>query len=194
MALSASIKLIKTFPFKGGIHEFSNRYHFIGGTPPDATHWAQLAGTVVAAEKQIYSTDVAIVQVVGYGPGSDLPLYEELLNVPGTLANEAGVSHSPGECAALATFTTAARSTKNHPIYLFNYWHGVFTEDAAAGQDTLAPVQHTAMTTYASAWQTGSMNDGTTQYHRSSPRGAPATSVVVDQFVTHRDFRHTRSQ
>jgi hypothetical protein len=81
---------------------------------------------------------------------------------------------------------------KNHPIYLFNYYHSVFVDTAAGGQDTLEPNQHTVFTTFANKWLTG-FTDGTLQYKRCSPHGAGALTAFVENHVTHRDFPYSPS-
>ena len=60
MAATPSIKVIKSFQYKGATRSFSNRYHFSGGTPSDATHWATLSDNVVAAEKALYAAHTTI--------------------------------------------------------------------------------------------------------------------------------------
>jgi hypothetical protein len=103
-----------------------------------------------------------------------------------------GALPSPGECAALVRYSTAGRTTKNHPIYLFNYYHRVYTNQAGASTDLLDVNQKTAMGTYATAWITG-FSDGSITAVRAGPNGDAATGQIVEEFVTHRDFPHTPS-
>jgi hypothetical protein len=95
----------------------------------------------------------------------------------------------PGDCAALVRYTTTQRTSKNHPIYLFNYYHGVYRADAASASqyDDLQTGQGTAMTTYAGSWVTG-FSDGTNAYKKAGPRGAVAQSGAAESKITHRDF------
>jgi hypothetical protein len=187
-----SVKVDKTFPFKGANRDFSNRYHFLGGTPPDAAHWKLLMDSVVSVEQTIFSADALIVKITGYAAGSELPVHEELYNTPGNLSPGAGVAKAPGEVAALVRYTTNARSIKNHPIYLFQYYHDIFVDTAAGGQDTLSPNQHATMLAYGQQWLNG-FTDGVFTYKRASPHGAAAVSVAVETHVTHRDFPYTPS-
>jgi hypothetical protein len=92
----------------------------------------------------------------------------------------------PGDVAALVRYSTATRTSKNHPLYLFNYYHGV---NASAGgtPDDLLATQRTAMSTYAAAWITGFSDGGSTK-HRSGPHGDLATGALVEPQLTHRDF------
>jgi hypothetical protein len=192
VATNASIKVIKQFNFKGGIRQWSNRYHFNGGTPVDATHWHTLMDNVVTAEKAIHASTITIVECIGYAAGSEIPVASKTYTTTGT-ATPAGSSVSvPGECAALARLSTGARTTKNHPIYLYSYYHGVTRLVSAGVFDTLDAAQRTAIDTYCGSWITG-FSDGTITAVRASPQGAAATGHQVEEYLTHRDFPYTRS-
>jgi hypothetical protein len=158
--------------------------------PPDSGHWTTLANAIVAAEKAIYPSEAnggaKIVGVVGYAPGSEIPVFNLTYTTDGTLS-AAGFAPCPGDVAALVRYSTPDRSTKNHPIYCFNYYHGVGTSGGAGSQDTLLASQRTAMQTYASAWITG-FSDGTTTFKRSRPSGDLVTGSLVASMVTHRDL------
>lgn len=178
--------------FKGGTRHFSNRYHFNGGTPADATHWHTLMDAVVTAEKAIYNGSVTIIEGIGYAAGSDVPVATKVYSTAGTLTPLAGSSDTPGEVAALVRYSTAARTTKNHPIYLFNYYHRAHVLASTGFPDTLDGTTKTAMQTYATAWITG-FSDGTITAVRASPNGAAATGSIVEEYVTHRDFPYQTS-
>jgi hypothetical protein len=187
-----SLRVTKSFPFKGATREYSNRYHFLGGTPGAASNWKALMDAVVQQESLLVSSDTHVVSAIGYAAGSDLPVHTELYNTPGALSPGAGVAKAPGEVAALLRFSTNARSIKNHPIYCFNYFHDVFVDTAALGQDTLSPNQHSTILGYGNQWISG-FSDGFNQLVRSSPHGALCSQPVVETYVTHRDFPPTRS-
>jgi hypothetical protein len=72
------------------------------------------------------------------------------------------------------------------PIYLFNYYHGVYI-DSVLGVDNWAATQLAAAQTYANAWIAG-FSDGTTSYNRAGPNGATATAALAETLLTHRDF------
>jgi hypothetical protein len=187
-----SLKLIKSFPFKGGFRTFSNRYHFLGGAPVDSGHWTSLILNAADFEKTVFSSDCTITEGIGYLAGSDVPVHTEIINLQGNLVPGSGVAKAPGEVAALLKFSTDARTIKNHPIYLFKYFHDIYVDTAAGGQDTLSPNQHTNIGNVASIWLSG-LSDGTNAKTICSPRGAAATGFVVDSHVTHRDFPYTPS-
>lgn len=187
-----SIRVIKSMPFKGGTRLTGNRYHFLGGTPADATHWHTLMDAVTAAEKACTHPSVTIVEAIGYAAGSDVPVASKVYSLAGTLSGGASTQVVPGECAALVRYSTAALSTKNHPIYCFNYYHYVLIGTASGDGNELASTHKTALQTYATAWISG-FSDGSITATRCSPAGHAATGSLVDQYVTHRDFPYTRS-
>lgn len=185
VAATPSIKITKSGEFKGQTQYWSNRYHFNGGTPADSTHWGNLADAIKAAEAPCFDGATTFRSWTAYNAGSDVPVASGSLSGTGS-GSWSGYTLVPLECAALIRWATAARSTKNHPIYLFSYMHGVARPNSG-DSDALLPAQKTAFETYATSWISG-FSDGTNTYNRAGPRGASATSRVVNAYITHRDF------
>jgi hypothetical protein len=192
MAASPSIKVLKTSSYKNGLRTWSNRYHFNGGTPADAAHWHTLMDAIVTAEKATLDGETTIVECIGYAAGSDVPVASKTYSTAGTLTFVSGNAPQALEVCALVRYSTNARTTKNHPIYLFNYVHNVAVNTGGVHFETLDANQKTALGAYATAWVAG-FSDGTITAVRSSPNGAAATGAIVEEFVTHRDFPYSPS-
>jgi hypothetical protein len=183
---------VKTTPYKGGLRTWSNRYHFNGGTPADATHWHTLMDNVTAAEKPCYGSSTTIVEAWGYAAGSDVPVANKVYSVAGTLAPATNSRVGALEGCMLIRWATAARSTKNHPIYLFAYIHSAAFDTAQTYKELLDANQKSAGATYASSWISG-FSDGTITAVRASPNGAAATGSLVEEYTAHRDFPYQTS-
>lgn len=190
MAATPSVKIVKASPFKGGTRLWSNRYHFNGGVPSGDTQWHALMDAVTAAEKLATNVDTQIVSAVGYDAGSDVPVSSKAYSLTGT--SIAAGAKSPLEVAALVRYATTARTSKNHPVYLFNYYHGPLVNKDSAGADVLSSDLRTLLNTYAAAWISG-FSDGSHTLVRAGPNGATATGEFTEEYVTHRDFPYSRS-
>lgn len=188
MAATPSVRVVKNFSFRQSSKNWSNRYHFNGGTPANDTAWHTLMDAIVAAEKLCYSSDVEITECIGYAAGSEMPVSSKSYTTAGTWAGDANGKRAPGECVILGRYSTTARSSRNHPVYLFNYWHGVWANyNSADEQDLPFGAQKTLFQTYMAAWLSG-FSDGSHTLVRAGPNGATATGAEVEDFITHRDF------
>jgi hypothetical protein len=157
----------------------------VGGTPADGAHWTTFSDAVVTAEALIHSSNITIVSTTGYAAGSAIPVFSKTYSTAGS-RSAAGVI-AAGDVCGLIRYATAARTSKNHPIYLFNYYHGP-TQQPPPNQDKLDSGWVTAYGTYASAWDSTGFSDGTLTLKRAGPNGASATGHIVETYVTHRDF------
>lgn len=180
--------MLKAFPFKGGTRVWSNRYHFTGGTPANSTAWNTLFDNVTSAEKAIHAATTTITEAIGYAAGSEVPVASKTYALTGTVSAAAAGAQAPGEVVGLVRYSTNARTTKNHPIYCFNYYHGTFHNGASATVlDNLDANVKAAYELYAGKWLTG-FSDGTLTLVRSTPQSATCTGQVTESHVTHRDF------
>jgi hypothetical protein len=187
-----SIVITKQFTYRAGTRTFSNRYHFEGDLPVDAAAWTTLADNITAAEKGIYASNVTIILATGYNaatatstnPHGDA-VFTKAYSLVGTLTPTTGELEAPGDAVQLLRFSTPARSAKNHPVYLFNYFHGAWL--ASTGGDDAWSGQTSAINTYGGDWVTG-FTDGTGARPRCGPRGAVATGHSIVPFIRHRDF------
>ncbi len=190
MAATGSVRIVKEFTFLGAVRQFSNRYHIGTSVPADNAHWLTLFDAITAAEKLIYKSfatgGARIVEAVGYSPGSEVPVAVKTYSLDGTGA-PSGFLPTPGDTAALVRYSTPDRSTKNHPVYCYNYYHTIGADGTLPGGDVVNAAQKVLVQTYANAWITG-FSDGTTTFHRSRPTGDLVTAAIVKPYLTHRDL------
>lgn len=183
MAATPSVKITKSLTWRGVPRVWTNRYHFTGGVPASNAAWDAFFDAIVLAEKAVLRTTITITRADGYAAGSNLPARTKLYTTAGT-KSISGVQQER-QVAALVRFTTDAVTTRNHPVYLFNYYHG--TEALSADPDSVDTTARTAYTTYATSWVSG-FSDGTTTHKRAGPNGAVALTGAAEQYLTHRDF------
>jgi hypothetical protein len=182
-----SIRLVKTFPYRGDpVKQFSNRYYFDGGSPGDDSAWHALMDAWVGAEAGVHWTSVHIVEAYGYAPGSKVAVASKAYTQAGGMSS-AGAEVMPGDCAAVLRQATTKRSIKNHPVYVFSYFHAVARALSPTTPDTLFGPSLTAYDSYGAALMNGITVGGRT-YKRTTPDGHAVTGHLVDGFIGHRDF------
>lgn len=181
-----SVRLIKQFGYRGSVKEFSNKYFFDGGAPSSSTAWHDLMDAVVLIEKTIYPSWVTISEAHGYGPTSGIALASRTYATVGTLATT-NRSPTPGDCCAVLRMATSKLSVKNHPVYLFSYYHAACWGVSSGDPDILFAAQKTAIENYGNDWLNGIVVSGRT-YKRTGPDGTPTTGRFVEPWVGHRDF------
>jgi len=82
---------------------------------------------------------------------------------------------------------TTKRSTKNHPVYVFSYYHHACKSNGDGTGDQLDATQKTAVEAIGTVWFNG-MSIGPRTYKRTTPDGHLTTGRVVDPYIGHRDF------
>jgi hypothetical protein len=180
-----SVKIRKSMPYRGNTVIWSNRWFFDKTTLPSTADRDAIAQTIWNQELVQYTTKVTIVDAIWYAAGSDVPVSTSHPTGACTLAT-AGHVETPGDCASLLRFSTTQRTSKNHPIYLFKYFHDV-RYDTGGNADTVSPVQSGRNLTLGNLLVAG-ITQGAVTYKVAGPQGAVGQGVVAEPLITHRDF------
>lgn len=183
-----SVRIIQQFTYRGATQEFSNRYFLAGGVPADDAAWLALVDDIMNGTSAnlltALSTHVTVVKAIGYEAGSEVSVWMHDYSDAGV--HVLSGNRSPGDAAVMCRWTTDARTSKGHPIYLFKYFHSVSGE--TGDPDTLESGLRSAFQDYAQKWWDAGYTDGTNTYRICGPFGAVGLSSEVDPYVRHRDF------
>jgi len=180
-----SVKIVKTISYRGTTRQWSNRYYFNQTSLPSTTDQDTISAAIVATEKLQMGSRVGFVEAVWYAAGSDVPVRTTTLSGTGSMPYS-GTAQTPGDCATLIRFSTTQRTSKNHPIYLFKYYHDAVY--ATGGDpDTVVTIQHSRNGDTGAILVTG-ITAGSTVYKLAGPHGAVAQGYVAEPLITHRDF------
>lgn len=185
MAATAwSLRTVKSFTYRESPREFSNRYYFGNNAPSTPAEWDSLLDVVVGLERAIFQPSVTVVEAHGFEPPSDVAVHTKAYGQAGILT---GGDRCPGDCAAVLRQATNKRSVKNHPVYLFSYFHGACKDPS--DPDLLYATQLAAVDALGRAWSTG-LDAGGKIYVRSTPDNHLCTGFHTETYVGHRDFQN----
>jgi len=173
-------------PYKGGTKTWSNRWHFNSQVDMTEALFEALANWLKAYYKGSCPTETTVKEAIGYNGGSDVPVWSLTINEACLQTVGSNEYIAPLETVMLWRFDTAARSTKNHPIYLFKYMHSRILH-TSEGHEEIPSGRLSTYNTYVDDIANGTTIGGTL-YKICGPRGAAATGGVCERYCTHRDF------
>jgi len=182
-----SLRVVKQFPYRGNpLQRFTNRYYFDGSDPGPEANWYALFDAWTLEEQRFQPGDTHIIEAHGFLPGSDVAVASKTYNLAGTLPAASAIS-TPGDCAAVLRMATTKKSVKNHPVYVFSYYHNAIYQGGTSDRDTLHPTMKSAMENFGDVLLNG-LIVGARTYRRTTPDGHSVTGHHVEQYIGHRDF------
>jgi len=191
MAATPSLTIVKKMQYRNfSDEEWSNTYHFNGGTPADSAAWKALADAVIAQEKTVFKSYCSVVRAYGHEAGNPISVWTYNYEtgsgaVPGTF--NPGSSYYPlaGDQAGVLEWETADFTSRGKRIYLRKFIHAG-AEEADTQGDTVHPDWADALDAYGAAWVTGFIS-GT--YTIAGPNGADGSSPKHLPYVTTRTLK-----
>lgn len=181
----AGMKMLFSFSWRGTTKNWSQLYHFNQGAWQDQGHFNALSDAWWNLMKGAIPARNTLVSTTAYNPGSFLPVYTKTYGSAGTYTDTTN-PQATGEACMLFRFLTDQRTSKNHPIYLFKWFHGMQT-DGATSPDTLrAGIASTAAGVVTD--MLAGASDGTLTRHYCGPFGAVAQSGSVNPKLHIREF------
>lgn len=180
------VKVGFTFSWRGASHSWGQLYHFDGPTSwADQTHFDTFAVNLWNQIKQPLPARVTCNDMTAYNAGSFLPVFNHTIAAAGGYTDTSN-PQAAGELCMLWRFTTDQRTTKNHPIYLFKWFHGMQTDGATSPDSLRAGIVATAATPISSLLS--GISDGTNSRKYCGPRGAVALSGTCYSTLHAREF------
>lgn len=185
-ATRPSIRAIFESTYKGGTKRWSTRWHFTPAVNPTTAVFATLANDLDPYLAAIVTPRTSLKEYVGYYAGSEVPVWSADRNQAGTF-NPGTFRVTPLESCAVTRYGTTQRTSKNHPIYLFQYTHDVLVEPSQSDYELLNNDQQENIRQLAQKWVDGFVISGST-YMKTGPYGAVAQNCRINDYISHRDF------
>lgn len=188
---TAFLTMNKSFTYRDQREIWCNVYH-LDVVPPATADWSALFSAVWNLEKAFLPIDVQLEGTTGHEPGEPPVLVWEYDQPPvgeggsaGSWVPAAQEYATPGDAASWVRWGTDLKNSRGKPVYLRNYFHGVYT---TGDSDRIAPGQVTGLGALGAAFQTGITTNGRT-YRRTGPNhGSPQNHKVAD-FITTRTLK-----
>jgi len=178
-----SITIIKSFYYRGHDEEYSNKYHFTGTTPANATAWLALADAIIAAEKLTLDAQTSWTRAYGYEAGNENSVWQYAWPTPVTGTASLTGTRSPGDVAATMRWWTGQTNSNGKKIYCRKYFHAVAHQTLP---DLLDAAQKTKFETFGAKLIDGTL-PGSFKY--CGPQGATLQAPVCNQYLTTRTLK-----
>jgi hypothetical protein len=170
--------------YRGGTKEWSQLYHFTGPAWT-LTTFNDFTDALLPDLRNCLDNAHTVTGRIAYDAGSSVPVFDEGLSLAGTSTATGGIRAALEACG-LARFTTDQRTTKNHPIYLYKWFHGVWAADNPR-PELLSGTLRTQIGTFAALIVAG-VSDGVQVRQYCSPRGAVAQDHLIEEYLHMREF------
>jgi hypothetical protein len=181
----AGLKAVFSFAWRGGTRQWSQLYHWTQGSWQDQGHFNALSDAWWNLLKGGIPARNTLVETIAYNPGSFLPVYTKSYGSAGTYTDTSN-PQALGEACMLAKFTTDQRTSKNHPIYLFKWFHGVQSQGSTAPDELRSGLDSTMAGNLTTLM--GGLSDGTLTRKYCGPFGAVAQASSVNPELHVREF------
>ncbi len=179
------MKITYSFSWRSGTRTWSQLWHWNGPSWASQAQFDTFTTNFWNDIKTGIPARVTAVSTTAYNAGSFLPVYTHSLAAAGTYTDTTN-PQAPGEACMLWRFTTDARTTKNHPIYLFKWFHGMQTDGLTAPDTLRAGIQSTNASHLATIL--AGISDGTNTRFYTGPFGAVAQTGTVNTLLHMREF------
>jgi hypothetical protein len=188
-----SIRLDKSFPYRGNAEIWSNRYHFAGANPVDNVEWGAIVDALVQSERSCYSSRTTVVYAAGYltDPGVAVFTRDYTVTpnspVPGTFV-PGTLPAATGDDAAWVRWNCGQVTSRGKKIYLRKYFHDVYL-NAAGGGDALYTNQKSAIQNHGTACRGGLIVSGHASRLICDKHGNTALDNETVTYVTTRTLK-----
>jgi hypothetical protein len=177
-------------PSKGTHELVTNRFYLRGAaggeTPADESVWRAIANNMVSDLADCLSPNARIKFAQCFSHSPQILLHDFTYDAPGAHAIPMHSLDEPGFVCQLMKWRTTARTSNNHPIYLFNFIHGILTDPVTPEVSACA----SAVDEFG-----GFLTDGSTHYSfggvdwvKCGPNGASAVEYLPSTYVTSHDL------
>jgi hypothetical protein len=182
--------IVKKFTYRGNREEWSNTYHFSGGTPADSTHWKALADAMINSEKNCYTADTSVVRAYGHVPGTNHAVwtydYESAgATVAGVLSAASGEQRMPGDAAGVLQWLTADYTSRGKKIYLRKFFHDCGSK-GTGHEDELADTWKFGYEALGDDAEAGWISS---TYKICGPNGAAGSGRAASKWITTRTLK-----